>query len=340
MGLLALVALASCAGGAAVTQPPSPAAAPARPAWARDLESVYPSGRYIAQTGYGATGEAARDAALAAIARYFTSRVEAESGYNSSETQLNGVSTTREYAYDTARVTSQVELAAVRYTEPWRDADAGNYVCAAYLDRDEAWTVYEPRLRSVTGPFTAAYQAAEAAGDPLRQAYRYPAAARMATADTLAALDFAQILAPDKAKAYDDARRAIAGAAQKGADAKARTALVIHCEDDIDGIIAGAITAAFSGGGFRVTRDEALSTNWAEAVIDGGKQTLEAGTFYTPRLTVTVYGAGGAIFTWTASAARQGARDPAIAQRRAWTALAEEVKRGLWAAFDTEMGKD
>jgi hypothetical protein len=279
---------------------------------------------------------AAETDALAGIARYFRSEVRSRTV---SETAVsNGDGGSRRLSEETF-VESQVSLFAVRYTEAWRDGAAGEFVCAAYIDREEAWRIYEPRVRSVIGPFTAAWEAAESEADPLRQAYLYPAAARLTTAEMLAALDFAQALLPEKAAAYDPVRGNIAGAGQKAADAKAKVALSVRCEDDPDGIITGAITAAFSGGGFRVVRDEALSTNWIEAVIDGGRQTLEAGTFYTPRLTVTVYGGGGAIFTWTASVTRQGAKDPAIAKRRAWTALAAEVERGLWRAWEGEMGK-
>jgi len=309
------------------------------PEWARSMESVYPGERFIAVTGRGMNRQAAETAALAGIARYFQSEVRSQTASSVSSTSGNGAAAMSRSLSEETFVNSEVSLFAVRYTNAWRDSAAKEYVCAAYIDRDEAWGIYEPRLRSLAGPFTAAFEAAAVESDPLLQMKRYQSAARLAGGELAVALDFAQALAPERAAAFDGVRRALAGAAQKAADAKAKTALVVRCDGDMDGIIAGAITAAFSGGGFRVIRDEALSTNWAEARIDGGEQTLEAGTFYTPHLTVTVYGGGGAVFTWTTGAARQGARDPSIAQRRAWTALAEEVKRGLWAAFDAEMGK-
>jgi hypothetical protein len=256
----------------------------------------------------------------------------------STQTERDGaVSQSRTASADTF-IRTETALFAVRYAEPRYDRGTRTWEAIAFIDRAEAWAIYEPRLRSLAGPFMAAYEAAEAARDPLRQTYRYHAAARLATADILAALDFAQALNPQQANAFAPVRTALAGAAQKAAAARARVAIAVQCRDDADGIISNAVTGAFSGGGFAVTQAAAGATNTAEARIDSGLQTLEAGTFYTPRLTVTVSGAEGTLFTWTASAARQGARDPAIAKRRAWTALAEEVKRGLWAAFEEGMG--
>jgi hypothetical protein len=229
-------------------------------------------------------------------------------------------------------VESQVSLFAVRYTEAWRDVVAGEFVCAAYIDREEAWVIYEPRVRSLADSFMAAFAAAEAADDTLRMALQYQAALRLA-GDLPAALDFAQALLPEKAAAFDTVRRRLAETPQKIVDARAMSPLAVRCDNDHDGIIAGAVTGVFAAGGFQVTGD-GKAAHRVEAKIDEGRQDLQAGTFYTPRLTVTVYGVGGALFTWTVGITRQGARDPAIAKRRAWTALAAEVERGLWKAWE------
>ena len=64
---------------------------------------------------------------------------------------------------------------------------------------------------------------------------------------------------------------------------------------------------------------------------------MEAGTFYTPRVTLTVSGSGRTLFTWSAGAARQGAWDAALAKRRAWNALALNIKTSLLREFNAAM---
>jgi hypothetical protein len=76
------------------------------PDWKLDPQTAYPDSRYIARHGQGPTRNAAETAALAAISRYFTSEVEASSGYSQTESTVNGRTASSGYTEDSAFVRS------------------------------------------------------------------------------------------------------------------------------------------------------------------------------------------------------------------------------------------
>jgi len=76
-----------------------------------------------------------------------------------------------------------------------------------------------------------------------------------------------------------------------------RAIITIECEGDFENIVTGAIIEAFRKGGFKAASGKARGTNRAVVKIAGNSEKPEAGTFYAPRLTLTVYGEGrGAFF--------------------------------------------
>jgi hypothetical protein len=74
-------------------------------------------------------------------------------------------------------------------------------------------------------------------------------------------------------------------------------------------------------------------------VVSENQQELEAGTFFTPTIAVTVSGPGGTLFSYSTGITRQGARNLEIARRRAYTALAAEVERSFYTEFSQKMGE-
>jgi hypothetical protein len=184
-----------------------------------------------------------------------------------------------------------------------------------------------------------AYEKAEKASDPVRRYYLYDRASGLVTPDMQNALNFAEALAPSHSGELKPIREALASLSGNIETAKAAIAIYIKCDDDPDGIITAAVSEAFSSHGFKTVESEGLSSNLCGLSIKPNKQTLEAGTFYAPSLALTLYGSGGAIFSWNTSVDREGAFNPVIAKRRAWTDMADKIAQGLWKDFDEKMRK-
>jgi hypothetical protein len=104
---------------------------------------------------------------------------------------------------------------------------------------------------------------------------------------------------------------------------------------DLDGLVYSAVAVAFGAEGFPVERNRSAVSRVCLINVDEGMQKLESGTFYSPVLTGTVSGSGGAVFSFTAKASRQGAINPDVAKRRAYTALAA----ALGEAFSGDLNR-
>jgi hypothetical protein len=310
------------------------------PEWARDTEAAYPRDRYIAQKGRGTNGEAAKLSALGAVSGYFQTEIQTVTTLEESYAEQDGHSSQSARLDQNTFLRSQTGLFAVRYAEPWYNRAAKEWEALAYIDREEAWTIYEPRVREKTGPFWTLFTEAGAEADPLRQYYLYTAALSLAGREELSPLlDFAQILNPRRAAAFDDLRAALGETGLKAESAKGRVAFYIASDNDMDALLSAAFAAAFTSHAFTVTGDAGVATNHCEARVSENRQDLEAGTFYAPSINVTVTGPGGPLFSYSASVPRQGARNAEVARRRAYAALAGELERTFYGEFSKKMGE-
>jgi hypothetical protein len=319
-GLLALIALISCA------------SVPA-PEWYRNTDAVYPQDRFIAYQGRGRDRAGAENAALGAIAGYFESEViditrTAARWTNGQEESLTETSTI---------VASQVRLLAVRYTEDaWRDRATGEYVTVAYIDREEAWKAYSLHARNAANALLTFFQKAEEESDPFTRALRFSEADRYAAGTEFsAARGFAQTLYPARAAAlFGEADAARSALPERIATARRNASVYLDCPLDLDGLVRNAAAAAFEAAGFPVA-NERRGAAVCVIRVNEGPMTRPAGTFYYPELSGAVRSRNGAaVFTFTAKAESQAARDPALARRRAYTALAQAVRDALPGQLD------
>ena len=309
------------------------------PQWAHSPESAYPRAEYLTGRGSGKSQEEAKTAAISEIARSFGVVVSSTATERRTSSAKNGhEEESQEFSAETLTRT-YTELFSLKYANPWRNPQTKQWEALAYIKREEAWETYEPRLRSVTASFMTAFEAAGAADDPLSQYSRYRAAARLGNEDGGARdmLQYAQALYPEKAREFAAAQNALADVPVKIRSVLDRAVISVRCTGDFENIVTGAIIEALRQGGFKTADGASRSANRLEAAIDEGKETRDPFTFYTPRMTLTVSGEGKTLFTWTASAARQGAWDAAVAKRQAWNALALKIRESLLREFNTAM---
>jgi uncharacterized protein (DUF934 family) len=326
---LAPLLFAACAG--------TPKSAPT-PGWIPDVQTVYPSGEFIAQRREGDTRQDAELAGLNAISFYFESEITAELSSRESWTAVDGETHTESRIEDTMLVQSQTRLMAVRYAEdPWFNAKTKKWETVAYINRDEGWTVYEPQAQRARDALLALAAAAETEAEPFVRALRHNAAQAYAGgAEFNAIRGFAQVLHPAKAAAlFAPSDAVISALPEKSYTARQNATVFIDCPLDLDGLVYTAASAAFGAGGFPVSRDRRAASSVCLIRVDEGMQKLEAGTFFYPTLTGTVNGASGALFTFTVQSPRQGAINPDLAKRRAYTALADAFKE----SFPGELNK-
>ena len=210
----------------------------------------------------------------------------------------------------------------------------------AYLDRAEAWALYEPRFKRQADSFRALYAAAETESDQFKKALRWGAAEQYAqSAEFEAANTFGQILSPARMNAaFAAVRDEIASIPKELDTARRNAAVYIDCPVDFESAIANAFSSAFSAEGFPVakTRDGAAVCT---ITVDEGMQKRDFGIFYFPSLQAVFTGSSGTLFTYNASAEQASAVREDVAKRRAYTALAETVQKTFSAEFNANSVK-
>ncbi|MDR1898422.1 MAG: LPP20 family lipoprotein [Treponema sp.] len=312
--------------------------ASAAPEWAVNVQAVYPNARYIAQRGEGRTRQEAETAALRSLSYYFESRVTSETADLYKSTEKDGVENTERRTEQNTIVQTQTRLAAVRYAEdPWYNRDAKEWQTVAYIDREEAWTVYEPQAKKAADALIALYDAAEKEGENFSRALRFDLTAAYGSGAEFTALrGFSQILHPQKARtlfAEADALRPTLE--EKTYTARQNASVFIDCPGDFEGLLYQAAVSALGAAGFPVERRRGAASCVCAIRVDEGLQQLESGLMYYPSLTGTITGKTGAVFSFTVKPGRQGAINPDVAKRRAYTALAA----ALGEAFPGELNK-
>jgi hypothetical protein len=301
------------------------------PDWAASLSAyraVYPDSDFIAQRGRGPTREAAEIAAAAEIARFLTSVIDVNRGYSDIITGQNGAADENEKTSSETFVRSQIDLFGIRYAEDafYQRADK-QWQTLAYIDRNEAWTVYEPRFKRQADAFAALYRAAEQERDPFRQVLRFGAARAYARSEDFTTAEaFGQMLHPQKMNAsFGGIRDAIAAIPQKTDDAKRNASVFIDCPGDFESLVTNAFSRALSEAGFPVARNRNGAAAVCAVTVDEGMQQRDLGIFYYPSLRAVFTGASGVLVTFDAKADRASAVTPDVAKRRAYTALAGKV---------------
>jgi hypothetical protein len=315
--LLAL--LLSCASG--------PQAAPE---WARDMEAAYPYEHYLAAKGRGKDAAAALLDAERAIARYLSTSIQDKS----KETAVqSGNAPTQSTIIEETFVKSQVELFALEYTEPWYNRGDKLWEAAAFIPRDEAWDIYEPSAETQAGAFLNLVKAAGGDPDPLSAALRYGnAAAYSRSAEFAAVRQFAQALHPEMARDFfGEADRAMRELPEKQVSAAQKAPVFIEAPVDHERLIYQAMVRALASWGFAVEpsreRAGAVCTLQVEEGLQIQDLYQEKLYTYYPSLWGTLRGkSGGALLSFKVEGERQGAVTPAVAKRRAYTALAAALE--------------
>lgn len=277
---------------------------------------------YIAQTGYGTTKESAENAALAAISKFFQMNIEVKAEEQTTVTNAGANSTMTEEVF----VNSQTELFAVHYTKPRFDKKQKQYEVTAYIDREEAWRIYEPKIEDSVQSFEQFYSNAISQSDNLSKIIGLSRASKEAKqSELIKKLDFAMILNPDRAEKYGGTRNKIIEAAIRKISKS--SSVSVKVSSDYEDRVSKSVKEMFSKIGIKTLDENAEYLCSIE--ISENTQTLPAGTFFTPSFAIQIEKAGEVIYSVSRQLKKIGAKNEAVAKQRAFSAVAEEIQKSL-----------
>jgi hypothetical protein len=276
--------------------------------------------------GRGKTRAAAEANAAAEIARFFSSQISVSRGYQITTNNATENISTQDEAY----VNSQINLFGIRYAnDAYYRKDQREWRTVAWIERAEAWAVYEPGFKRQSDSFMALFKAADDESDSFRKALRFIAADNFIHTDTFEEASlFGQLLDPRRMNAgFGQVRANIAAIPQKLDTAKRNASVYIDCPVDFESLVSNAFASRFSALGFPVTNNRDAAAAICRITVDEGMQQRELGIFYFPSLQAVVSGLSGAVFSFSAEGERASAVTPDVAKRRAYQSLADKVNQ-------------
>jgi hypothetical protein len=324
-----LIALAGCA-----SAPP-----PAPPAWIGNARGVYPDSGYITGLGEGATRKEAEDKALAELSSYFIRQVSVERSSRASWATQNDLTTAQSATQENILVESQTKLMAVQYApDPYFNRDSKSWFTLAFILRDEGWRIYEPAAKKQAGAFLTLVKAADEEADPLSAVLRYGNAdAHARSAEFNAVRDFAQALHPQRAEElFGETDEALMALPEKTLSAAQKAPVYIECPLDYDRMIYQAMVRALASYGLAAETDRAKAGALCLLQVEEGRQSQGSGFTYYPSLSGSLSGKeGAALISFKVEGKREGAINPDLAKRRAYSSLAAALE----ASFAAEAGR-
>ena len=225
-------------------------------------------------------------------------------------------------------VNSQTELFAVHYTKPKFDKRQKQYEVTAYIDREEAWRIYEPKLSDAADSFRRFYADAQAQNGTLSKIIALSKAVKNAReTELLKKLDFALILNPDRAELFDVTRSNLAEIEPTMRRLAKNCTVRVEVNSDFEERISKSVKETFSKIGIKTQESGAEYVCTVE--VTENAQTLAAGIFFTPSFTVQIEKSENVIWSVSKQLKKVGAKNENIARQRAFSAVAGEIQKSL-----------
>ena len=242
-------------------------AKPSVPEWVSDYPSVYPAEDYIAELGYGMSGDEAKADALAKIARSFQSNVlvvqQATQKYVSNG---DDVEESRSLTQN-VNITASVDLFGVEYTEPYFQKKEKKWYSLAYINRKKALNYYQSKVENAKVAFYEVYNQAGNVEDSILRCRQYKQALPFAN-EFLESLEYLKWLNSKRAEVYQKDSNMAASLSSLIQKEKINWTVFVQVSGDYSNIITTAISKAFGSAGCRLVRNKKEANYICEAIID------------------------------------------------------------------------
>lgn len=326
---VSIVLLAGCA---------STSGSGAIPDWMTDYRTVYPDTQYVAQRGRADSEATAKTEAVAQIARYFQTSVNANLKTSiQSVTSGEGVSETTTVVND-VDVMSQVDLFAVEYTDPYYFKKEKKWYCVAYIEREKAWNQYQPTLENAKTEFYSMKKNADSESDPLIKCSLYGKSWNSGK-KFLEKLEYARILNSQKERAYSDDRKTVSEIPALIAGEKEKCTLYLDVKGDWGNVISSSLSKTLSDQGFKIAKNPKEANYTAHTEVENnaiGNDPIQV----QPSLDLKIVSrTGKTVFAnQTKSEKKTIAYTLENAQKKAYPLLAEECEKSISAELSKLLG--
>ena len=294
-------------------------------------QSLFSSSNYISVRGYGQDAVSAEHNALVGLSRYFSSRISV----NTAEKTLVTDHGSKSRLEDMTRILSDTTLFAVRYTKARFNKEQKNYEVIGYINREEAWQIYAPKVRYAADSFSGLYdRGTQQTSDFTRALFLLQAQEAAQSSHLFSVLEFAYALYPESIDMFADVQDSLNTLPIMLKKAQAEHVIAVHCIGDNQSQITAAVREILTDLGFSVTADQQAARYVCTLDFTKNKKELPAGIFFTPSISITVFeNQQTPLFSYSKTLNRIGASTESAAQQRMFHTVITELRNSLPSAL-------
>lgn len=264
------------------------------------LEEVYPNNTYIAEIGYGKNVQLAESDALTRISRFFNTSVSSKMETRELLISENDNFYSNESVDTQTVISTEMNLFAIEYSKPYVDKKLKQTAVVAYIDRNKAWTIYEPKLKSVSESFVKQYNVAQKQSDNLKK-YFLLNASKQYVNDFIQAYEFGLLINPYECRNYENVNNKISSIPVELNNLKMNCAFALNLSGDRNDIIKRKLTSLLSNEGFAIQNSNAPYLMNVKIISEINQSNDEFGTTFTsyPGIEILVQKDGNAFFSYS-----------------------------------------
>lgn len=310
------------------------------PQWliADSLSEVFPNSQYIARIGYGNTVDEALIFAEGEIGKYFEHTVEStmQASQSMKSSTLEGTSEERSFNRRTL-VSSNTKLFAINHTEPYFDKEKKHYSVCVYIDRNEAWKIYEPKVNQKKEAFRVQFDSADEEPDSLKKILRIEKLLPVAE-EFIDYLDFAAVIYPQSISSYEKDRNCAALIDEMLITARMDAVMKIEVTGDFENRIKRAVSELFTKENYMLSERE---YEYIIKVLVEPNKILhpEEDNIVTanPGITIAISNGSENVFTYTKTLKRISGFNEYTVDKKIYSNLENELKKSFLEEFTNSL---
>ncbi len=222
------------------------------------INDVFPKSEYLTALGIADTAQSAKLAADAELSSYFIQNVSTEIIASEQYSNYENSTDFKKFLEKNIEISSSTEIVGLEHTEAFYDKKRGCYYVCAYINRNDAWKLLEPRLKSAAQAFEQSFSESKKENKAVEKILLQNEALNKAS-DFYNLYFFACAVKPEKARLYSDIDMQISRLVTANLKLKQQTKIKVLTNGDGAKRIKTKLEELFTKNGFSISN---LSANY------------------------------------------------------------------------------
>ena len=227
--------------------------------------------------------EKSKTEALAAISRYLKTTVES----HLSTTFTSADNKEKVSVIDETKISSDIELFGVQFTEPYYVKKEKKWCCVAFIDRAQAWVQYQPQIEQEKIKFYSFFNKTSDNPNLLARIDNYKAAWNVGYS-FMEVLSFGRIINPTEEQKYKADRENIALIPQLLAATIEESSLYLDISSDYENLIKNVVSQQLSDYGFPIVNQKSSALYTVRVEVNTDLAYSDEIYSFNPELSLTI----------------------------------------------------